>query len=173
MRPNISQIRRHLFTAAAAASLFICVAALLLWPVGYWRRLNLMYCFGQTQFDIQTEAGTLALGRYQYPQAAPRGWKWALHRLENDSYSGPFDFGHLHSPRRRPDDNLYDAVWCPHWFVVALSAVMPAVWLVQFRRRRERLLQGRCRRCGYDLRATPDRCPECGTVVARAGPAVS
>ena len=39
------------------------------------------------------------------------------------------------------------------------------IWdLVQSNKRHRRLLSGGCGACGYDLRATPERCPECGAV---------
>jgi hypothetical protein len=53
----------------------------------------------------------------------------------------------------------------PHWLVALLALVSPATWLLRYRRRRARRMQGRCLRCGFDLRASPDRCPECGTPI--------
>jgi hypothetical protein len=58
----------------------------------------------------------------------------------------------------------------PFWLMAVLLAILPA-WaavghIVRWLRRRARLGRGQCTACGYDLRATPERCPECGKAVA-------
>jgi hypothetical protein len=51
----------------------------------------------------------------------------------------------------------------PLWAVFLLAMVLPAARLTAYLRRARCARQpGLCRACGYDLRATPDRCPECG-----------
>ena len=50
----------------------------------------------------------------------------------------------------------------PWWLPCLAGAVLPAAWLIARQRRRRRLALTLCPACGYDLRASPDRCPECG-----------
>jgi hypothetical protein len=51
----------------------------------------------------------------------------------------------------------------PYWFLVSSFLCLPVLyaWKQLKPKRRDR---GRCPACGYDLRATPQRCPECGTI---------
>jgi hypothetical protein len=52
----------------------------------------------------------------------------------------------------------------PYWLLIALTGGIG--WGIGRRPRlvRRRIKRGLCVACGYDVRATPDRCPECGHV---------
>ena len=51
----------------------------------------------------------------------------------------------------------------PFWMLLAVTATAPIIRSVRALRRSTRRASHQCPNCGYDLRATPDRCPECGT----------
>ena len=57
----------------------------------------------------------------------------------------------------------------PVWFAALAFAVLPVGRAFRWQMRRGRVRVGRCAACGYDLRATPRRCPECGREATGVG----
>ena len=76
-------------------------------------------------------------------------------------------YGRMYFEKRPPalPDHFRAAILSlPHFHLIFWPWLMFVVTTI--RRRRVSTL-GYCDQCGYDLRATPDRCPECGTVVPK------
>jgi len=70
-----------------------------------------------------------------------------------------------HGPNEYDPPVPYWRLRVPYWPLLVLLSIGPGFWVrrrwvVGCRQRR-----GLCVVCGYDLRATPARCPECGTPV--------
>lgn len=67
---------------------------------------------------------------------------------------------------------VIDGEWdllIPDYALAVLFAATPLLWLSSALRCKSRSAKGCCTLCGYDLRASADRCPECGTPIPAHG----
>lgn len=55
----------------------------------------------------------------------------------------------------------------PQWFFIICFGFLPTRAMLRRAKRRRRERNALCVICGYDLRATPDRCPECGQMTEK------
>lgn len=85
-----------------------------------------------------------------------------------DGWHAPAWFGLLGLALDQPVSSL--TIMLPIWLPILFAAILPVVLVWKLVRRRNRLIAGCCTACGYDLRATPDRCPECGAVPGNVMP---
>jgi hypothetical protein len=59
-------------------------------------------------------------------------------------------------------------VAAPMWFVAIFFLTGPAVKVLRLLRDRNNPVGGKCATCGYDIRHSYGRCPECGSAVSSA-----
>jgi hypothetical protein len=181
-------MRRLLFTFCSAVSLLLCGVALAEfgWNRSSYHGPRVGYPSGYGFLTYRPLGLYLASMTYLRPAAAehvtdveqPRRWHMGWQATTNPAvdsmsdgrtrrafHAGAFNAG---VPRNGVHEGRVRYVLLPHWFVILATALLPAVWARRSWRQRRRVAEGRCPACGYDLRATPDRCPECGTTKATA-----
>jgi hypothetical protein len=189
-------MKRMLANLAAAMSLLLCAATIAIWIRSYWvgdqlhrSRWTIVALLDGTQqmhsfeiFFVASRGGFLIESRVQdahwtqHDSMLPAGVSversWTTHppkELEYTDLRVPWwrlGFGYHVANYGRGYVATNHDLWFPAWSVALIFAVLPAVRIIRGRRRRRRSKENRCLNCGYDLRATPDRCPECGTIVA-------
>jgi hypothetical protein len=172
-------VKRRLFTILSALSLLLFVAVLVLWVRSYWRFDSVSRSRAAHFLSFRSESGYVHLSSAQYHRDFDLfSWGW-----QYESHPAYLPYEHGEEPtkwerlagihwRRRAEAGFVSErdVWIAHRNVAVVLAISPLIMLWRASRRRRRSPNELCPACNYDLRATPDRCPECGLVPAAPPP---
>jgi hypothetical protein len=173
-------MRRRLFNILTAASMLLCVSTVALWIASQWYFCEVIYRRTVNPSPDLRCSRTFALcnwpdvilfntGQETY---RPPGW---IRYIERSDHSARVNRGKsflgiaVDAQYEGTTKNILELnIALPYWLLAACCAVSPGLWIISAHRSRSRLVYPACKLCGYDLRATPDRCPECGATAESA-----
>lgn len=170
-------MRRKLFNFAAALSATVCLFALLqaldtsIHPDRYDRLLLEVPLPGNLQLYFR-DSFVLRTRGYLHNEEWVTGRSKGIAQFNSERFKFRFEVDYWNysttTSNPAPEDRGPIAGWAvggPFWFVSLISAPVPCIWLARRARQHKRCRRrqrGVCEQCGYDLRATPESCPECG-----------
>jgi hypothetical protein len=180
------RMRHKVFTTLSALSLLLCIATATIWATGWRFPWPVRPLMGRWAYILVVDRGYVFLEFFHFaptpvvgPPLGPGNtetpaivaWRKQFGAFAQFERLG-FRLGRMpEAGGDRAGNATNDGVtwWLqtPYWAITIVSGGLPLIaWSIQGRRRRRnlRLRRGLCLTCGYDLRATPDRCPECGAV---------
>jgi hypothetical protein len=171
-------MKRLLIGLVAIISAALFLAVVVLWVRSHQAGDDIGYSRGHRRYYLRTGGGEIAveLSRYDTMQFPPE-FRWdtdprrnhQLYMIRRDTLPLRLGFYSDAAGIGMPTIGTTHSWMVPMWLPAWVTAMLPAGYaLAAWRRRRHARRVGRrqCPTCGYDLRASPDRCPECGTVPA-------
>jgi hypothetical protein len=183
-------MRSKVFVLTYAISLVLCVLTAALWVRSYSNGDLIRYIgaeseAGSTSCFLSSTTGRIQLscyvelGRDDTFQVAATGsrlpdgfslrhWDSSAQpfTLPNDRFMNRIGFDAR--ARELPLGSDYSVV-IPYYALTLTTLAVGVFAYIRYRRLVRSRAVGRCAACGYDLRATPARCPECGKVTAASG----
>jgi hypothetical protein len=169
-------MKRRLFNLAAAVSLGMMLAVVALWVRSQFACDDITLHRGRYYASFVTwrpyagvDLGWFSRAPIGREVEAEPPFSWDVSPV--DARVSPLWFFPRIYPRyfNTTANSIDQGRWCarlPYWFLVLTTGALSVICRRYANRLDLRRRLGKCLACGYDLRATPDRCPECGTPVA-------
>ena len=170
---------RRLWNLALFLSLLLCVAATVIWTFG----IQGVAGFGRDPRVLFELLPNRVAGAIESPRTVPsdvvnlpslaahgRIYRFAGFEYHCGEESHYVDLGAIGLRSFVHEYHAANRVVVPYWAVIAITATIVLLGIRSWRaeiRTKARSAAGECVHCGYDLRATPGRCPECGAPVTQ------